>query len=342
MTRRDITLGSLSGPLRYAAPLLVLAVATAMSVLVLPALADAGRLRLMSIAVALDFTVIAPLLVYLLLVRSGRLPWIAVVPVFVAGNALATATLPEQMHPLVKALELAAIPAELALIVYLVVLTRRALAAPSAADGDVVTRFRETALRVVGVRLLADVLTTEVMILYYAFCPRRAAPVGERSFTLHHEAGYQVVLIALSMAVVVETFALHLLVRLWSAAAAYVLTGLSLYALAWLVGDFRAIVARPVRFTATHLLMRLGLRWEADIPLDRIGRVEILAQGTTKPPRGAFVAAVLGQPNVKVTLDAPVEAIGAYGRRRSFAELWLRVDDAAKLHADLSEASSRA
>lgn len=326
--------------LHYGVPVLVLAGATALSLVGLPALQDESESRVVAAAVALDFTVAAPGLVFLLLVRTRRVPWTVIVPTFVIGYALAVATIPRRHQDIVETMRLAAIPAELALVAYVVLLTRKALAGARAGSDDAATRFRWTARRVLGSRVPADILTTEIMILYYAFRWRRPPPPGARSFTLHREAGYLSVLIGLGMALLVETVALHLLVRQWSGIAAAILTGLSLYALIWLVGDYRAIAARPIRIEPTHLAIRLGLRWEADIPIDRIAGAEILRSHRAKPARDTLVLALLSQPNLLVRLDAPVEVTGMYGLRRTAGELWLRVDGAEKLCAELCQGAA--
>jgi len=321
----------MSEGLRYGAPVLVLAGAAALSLFALPDLQDGGDSRIVASAVALDLTVAVPGLVFFLLVRTRRAPWIAVVPAFVVGYAVAVATLPDQHQGILEKIRLAAVPAELILVTYLVWLTRKALASAPRGAGDVATRFRALARRVLGSRIPADILTTEMMILHYAFRWRTRPAKSADSFTVHRRAGYLAVLIGLAMVLVAETIALHLLVSQWSRAGAWILTGLSLYALIWITGDYRAIVARPMLMAPTHLSMRLGIRWEADFPIDQISQSSLLEPHRETRTRDILVAALLGQPNLKVRLKEPVEVIGMYGLRRTVGELWLRVDDAETL-----------
>lgn len=142
-------------------------------------------------------------------------------------------------------------------------------------------------------------------------------------------AGYGAVLGALTLVIAAESAAVHLLVGLWSATAAWILTGLSVWALVWLVGDFRAFGARPIRIGPARMGLRFGLRWEAVVPLADVAGVERVrgaGPGTT-PGEGVLVAAVLGRPNVLLRLSRPVEVTGLYGIRRTVRELRLRVDD---------------
>lgn len=224
---------------------------------------------------------------------------------------------------------------ELALVTYLIVLTRRAWAGSADAAADPVTRFRSAARQVIGSRIPADILTSELSNLYYAF-RRRSQPNHGDSYTMHQRAGYLSILVGLSLVILVETAAVHMLARQWSSTVAWILTGLSGYALVWLIGDYRAIVGRPIRVTATHLHMRLGVRWEADIPRPSIARAHLLRPNTDKPAGDTLVLAVLGQPNLSVELKEPVEVTGMYGFRRKVRNLWLCADEPASLCSALS------
>lgn len=327
--------------LRYAAPLLVLATAAALSLLVLPGLSADSEPHLMAAALSLDFTVVMPGLVYAGLVRTRRLPWIALLPAFVVGYALAVTTIPSQHHTVLDVLRLLLIPAELAVVGYLLLLMRKTWTQVSDSnEGDFATRFRSAAGTVLASRIPADILATEVSLFYYALGRNRAKPLPSGSYTVHREAGYLPILLGMAMVLLVETVALHFLVSQWSGLAAWVLTGLSVYAGLWLAGDYRAMAARPIRLTATHLLLRIGLRWEAALPLSLIDAVALLKGPPAQPARDVLVAVVLGQPNLRLQLRTPVEVTGMYGLRRTVREIWLRVDGAPKLYAALHNAAS--
>jgi hypothetical protein len=282
-------------------------------------------------ALALDFTISVPALVYFLLVRARRAPWFAIIPTFVVGCALAMAIIPAR-HPAVLGVpRLGAVPLELTVVGYLVVLTRRALKGVPRGDGDFVTRLRSVARSVLASRIPADILTTEVAILWYAFRWRRPAPQAPGAFTVHREVGYLTILIGLLFLLLVETIALRVLVSHWGPAASWALTGLSLYAVVWLAGDYRAMAERPTRVTATLLSLRVGVRWEAEIPIDQIVQVDPLKPSEKPPGRDTLVAALLGQPKLRLRLVGPVEVTGMYGIRKTVREIWLGVDQAATL-----------
>ncbi len=324
---------------RYGVPVAALVVMVAVSQFDVPTVDD-HEAGIIYAALTIDFTLGLPALVYVALVRSRRAPWLVLVPAFALGYALAMAMIPGQHHAALETMRWFAIPLELAVVAYLVARMRAAWRRGSSA-GDFATRFRTSARNVLGSRVPADILTTEVAILYHAFRWRRHSSNNETVFTMHRSAGYLGVMLGLGMALVVEAIALHLLVSRWSETAAWLLTGLSVYALIWIVGDGRAIVARPLYVSPTRLNIRLGLRWESDVPIAWIEQVERLPARPDRPGRDVLVAVLLGAPNVRIRFDRPVDLIGMYGMRRSVREVRLRVDDVERLRTVLQGVGSK-
>ena len=237
-------------------------------------------------------------------------------------------------------LGLLALLAEIGLVTYVVVAARRAVARLPEGESDAVTRFRLAARQVLRSRVLGDVLTTEVMLLYCALRGPQRQAVVSGAFSVHRTSTYASILAGIGMALVMETVAVHFLVRIRSTALAWTLTALSVYTLLWLIGDYRALVSRPIRVTATQLRFRYGLRWEVDIPRDAIGAMELLSPALAPTPKqeGRLVASLPGGANLRLTLKEPREALGLYGRRKRITELRFRVDEPEKLRAALESA----
>jgi hypothetical protein len=151
-----------------------------------------------------------------------------------------------------------------------------------------------------------------------------------------------------ALACVGEAIPLHFLVRRWGAVAAALSVTLHVYTVLWLVGDLRALVLRPIRIEGGTLLLRIGLRWEADIPLAAIAAVE--RSGTEGLRLG-----VLGSPNLVLRLrerhqcsglsasarrrgdpGASITLHGPFGIRKTSDVLLLQVDDPEGLARALS------
>ena len=120
--------------------------------------------------------------------------------------------------------------------------------------------------------------------------------------------------------------AVHVLVSaLWSAAAGWVLTGLSLYGGLWVIADWRALSRRPIELAADRLELRVGLRWELTIPLDRVVALRRLHRPSKE--RHGLNAAVFGPPTFELELAEPMIATGVYGIRRRVDVVRFQVDE---------------
>jgi len=328
--------------LRSAAPTLIPVAALGgllvMATALLPRLAPEMQ-RAFATGLALDFTILLPALVYLCLVRTKRAPLICVVPAFIVGLAVATITTGAHAPRVIDALHLAALPIEIGVVAFLIVTARRLAKATGDADGDFATRFRAAARQTLGARIPADVLTTEVATLRYAFGP---SVLPDGGFTVHRRTASATLVVGLGLAVVIETAVVHLLVSRWNEPAAWVLTALSLYAIIWLLGDFRAMGARPTVVTSDTLRLRIGLRWEADIPLAMIESAEPARHEMGGPKdKSELVAPVAGQTNIRIRFREAQAITGSYAMRRTVSSVITHVDDAGEFRDRLTAVRSR-
>jgi len=103
---------------------------------------------------------------------------------------------------------------------------------------------------------------------------------------------------------------------------AAIAAGLHLYALLWLLGDARAVRSRVTRIDRDTLRLRLGLRWQADIPRAAIDSVEV-----GNAPAGSLRLRILGAPNLVIRLRHPIEVHGPLGISRRSKILAVQMDD---------------
>jgi hypothetical protein len=173
--------------------------------------------------------------------------------------------------------------------------------------------------------------------LYYALCSwQRQEAGGCASFSYHRESGYGAVVAALVMVCGIEAVVVHLLVALWSATAAWLLTALGVYTVVWLLGDYQAARLRALVVGEDALYVRLGLRWSLRVPYDQIVRVvppgrEELGRRTP----GYLHAVLLVAPQVVLELGGPMRARGPYGVGKEVTRVGIAVDDLEGLHAAL-------
>jgi hypothetical protein len=285
----------------------------------------------LELAVTLDLTLVVPSLYWYLLVHRNGWPLLSVLPVFLATLLLASLILPADRQAALHVMSYLAVPVELALVVLLVHRAGRAVRVGRTASGtDTYERVRSAAYELVRNRRVADVLAFELGILWYAFLSwrTRSAPAagGARPFTHHQNAGYGAVVAVILIALAVEITPIHALIGRWSATAAWVVTGLSLYTAVWLMGDFRAIRLQSTVLDGDRLFVRLGIRWRMMVPRERIEAVRLIGGRVSEEPVDLRVA-LPGSRRLRLRLDSPVEAVGPWGIKRRVRVFELGLDD---------------
>jgi hypothetical protein len=116
-----------------------------------------------------------------------------------------------------------------------------------AAGLDLPAALRESATAILG-PVAGTALAYEISLIWLALFGwrRRHDAPPESSFSYHRNSGYVHFAIAILIALVIETFAVHFLLRLWSPVAAWILTAISIYSGFWIVGDLQAARLRPI------------------------------------------------------------------------------------------------
>ena len=283
------------------------------------ALASRGMVthpRLIRAAVLFDLCLVPAGLWWALVVRRGLAR-----PRTIARVALAAVALCALLFG--REVRLLAVPLELALIWVAVSSVRKALRARQAADAA--SALRDGLTDALGSSVVARAVATELSIFWYAlFSWGRGAPPG---FTAYKRAGWIAIYIAILLACLAEAIPLHFLFRRWGPLAAALSVTVHVYTALWLIGDLRALVLRPLRIERGLLLLRIGLRWEADVPLEEIVAVE----RPVKSP--GLKLGVLGTPNLAIRLRQPMEVQGPFGIRRTSGTLLLQVDEPEALAA---------
>jgi len=270
-----------------------------------------------SAAVIFDLVVGLPLAWWLLVVRPGAARPRTLVPVALAGLAVAAALLPGE-RGLLRGLRFLAIPAEVALVA-------AALRRFSGARGDLPDRLRAA----LGGGPVARLAANELAILGLALFSWRSRP-EPGTLSVHRRSGWTAVCVAVLFMSLPETAGLHLLIARWSPSAAWAATALGAYGVVWLLGDLRALQLRGVSVAGGLLRIRIGLRREVDVPLAWIASVE---DGAAP---GAERLAVLGAPALTLRLREPVEVRSLFGKARRATALALQIDDPAAFRALLA------
>ena len=301
--------------------------------------AFAERPDLLAFASTIDVVLFIPA-IYYLFIRKTKIPKITLLPVFVLSLIAAGRLIPAEHQQVLDYLEVAPVFIELPVIAVLVWNIRKTFIAYKKQKKSVRRQgFLETvhqaASKAYGEGVFANVLATEVSMFHYAIIgwnPQKEAPKGLQ-FTYHKDNGYLAFFAVAIFAVIVETAVLHLLLMQWSNVAAWILTGLSIYSLFFVIGDFNAIRKRPIYLDEAVAKIRIGFRWRFNLPYHMIESVELRTPDKEKEEFANLILA--GEANVVIKLKEEMHAEGLYGLKKKMTQLALAIDDKQTFKAEL-------
>jgi hypothetical protein len=226
---------------------------------------------------------------------------------------------------------------EAAIAVVAIVRVRAAMKAVRARGGAAEDPFELLERFVHGmipVPVVAGALLYELRVVDWALFRRGARVAREREgrFGWKGADEWRVVVIALSIVIAAESFALHLFLAPRIGSWVWLVTALDLYAMLWLVADCRALDANGIRVGERGVSIRFGIRWEADIEPGAVERVEAAANGNWDRK-----LALIEEPTLVIVTRRAVELRGPYGIRRRASRIGVRLDDPAAFCAALEE-----
>ncbi len=289
----------------------------------------------LSFGITADLVMMVPLAYYFLVIRPYKLPRILLLPVFLLSTVAASFLLPQNGQQYLALLGYIAAPLELFLASYIIVQVRKTLRAyriEKSRELDFYETLLLTLRKTFGDFRALNVLASEIAMFHFALSGWRQRPfpgAGETHFSYYRENSYGAVLVAIMFLLLIETVGLHLFIQGWSETIAWIITGLSIYSIFWLLGDFNAMRQRPIVVAENEILLRIGLRWTARFPLKAIASIKKIPELPEKHPL-LLNAVVFGEPQLLLTLKSPVLVKGFLGIRKTVDEIALSVDQQSK------------
>jgi hypothetical protein len=291
--------------------------------------------------VTADLLLGIPLLFYGLVARPYRLSPIAVVPSFLVALGVAWAILPPSGRrylditlALVPLLELAALG--------VVVWKARAFYARyrQARQQQVYFLDRlEAAIRATfGTNLAVKLLTVEFALIFLSifgwFMRFWVGDARDRVFTYHRKSLYPTIFLVFLLLMIFETIGLHLLIQHWSPMVAWILTGVSIYGIFWMIGDYNAIRLHPIVLAGDSLHLRSGFRWSVNLRVAEIADVQT-PKRTNPKSRDYLTFARAGETRLVLVLKQPVRVSGLFGLDKNVSRIGVYVDDLGEFRAEL-------
>ncbi len=175
---------------------------------------------------------------------------------------------------------------------------------------------------------LARFAIAEARLLHLALFRWGAAPdipPGAAAFGYHKHL-VPIVTVVLTLQAI-EIGAMHLLVGLWSATAALVLSVVSLAALIYMVGLVKSFRLKPVLVERDCLRVRSGILIDKRISIDTIAAVRTAFTSEEVKRAGCLEAGLLAWPNILVELRQPVPNPGPFRPERAMDSIAFRLDE---------------
>jgi len=266
-------------------------------------------------------------------VCKKQAPIITLVPVIVLSFAVASFILPTGQQNYLEAVKKTVPLLELVALGYIAIKIRAIIKnfhAFKQSEIYFIDALIKSCERVLGRQPVLGFVLTEFALVYFAFGGWFKKFVNPDSnnlpFSYHRKSGYAAILGIIMMVLLAETAALHLLLQIWSKVAAWIFTGLSMYSLLWLLGDYHAIRLHPIVLSRNALFIRTGLRWRATIPLADIAAIQKF-NARAKRTKDYLGLAVFGDPRFVIHCKQPVLVQGLFGIKREVCRIGLTVDD---------------
>ena len=285
-----------------------------------------------NLALTVDLLLTVPI-VYFLLIRKTSIPKTSIVPVIVLGLVIGTIFLPSQSQSYLELFKMWVMPLVELTVVTVVILkvlkTIKKYNSIKVGSIDFYEALKQVADKMLPKKLVMP-FVTEIAVIYYSFINWGTIALKENEFSYHKESGARALFGVLIGLILIETFALHLLLISWNEIVAWVLFGLSLYTGLQLFGFSKSLSRRPIRIEDNKLKLRYGILSEAKIKLTDIASI----QKWTKDPDGDIAfqklspLGELDSHNVQLVLKREVELIGLYGIKKDFKVIYFHVDEA--------------
>jgi hypothetical protein len=152
--------------------------------------------------------------------------------------------------------------------------------------------------------------------------------------------GYGGMVFGFIFVLVLEGVGVSYFLHNWSKVITWIHLAMSIYMIAFLISDFKAIKRNPILFSEEKLYIKLGLRMKCDIDLDNI---ESIGNGkmhfeVDKKRKDVWNATLLDfeEPDFEIILKEPILIRDGIGRDILTKKIYLSIDEKEKFLAQFS------
>lgn len=205
--------------------------------------------------------------------------------------------------------------------------------------------FQRTCHKVLGQNKMMELLSMDLSMFYYGLFSWRNKQDfdSQRHFTYHLQTSYIAFVIMMIHAMVIETIGFHFLLHQWNPSLAWVLFILNFYGVFFFLGDIQAVRLCPIRLDEKNMLLQIGLKKRIEIDYSLIEEIRPYQyQKLTKKEKKQVFQATLTEffpvePQFELVLKEKVQASFAFGIKKSFSTVYIRLDDPQSFAQKLTE-----
>jgi hypothetical protein len=181
----------------------------------------------------------------------------------------------------------------------------------------------------------------DLLVLYYLFGSWRRKKIAsnravhrleeqEEHFTYHRQTSLFLFAAMLTKVLVIESIVVHLLVRMLSEYAAWIMTAGSLWIIALIWADCRRSALEPIRLTQEGIDIRYGLRLNGHLAYEAIADVQSgMDLQPMKKERKRSAVAPMVTPNVRIAMRSVVMLEGMLCQPQEAQFIYIAVDEPA-------------
>lgn len=284
----------------------------------------------LSLAVTLDFVLTIPVLCFFL-IRKTSIPKFTIASAFVIGLLIATFVLPEKDQSFLEIIKTFALPVFEIGVVSFISFNFFQLRRKYQSLGNDKSDFYELlqlASQEIFPGRVGNLLASEIAVVYYSFFNWKNKEISENEMTYHKRSGSREMLGAFTFVILIEAFAMHLLIENWSSVAAWVLTFLSLYTALQVFALIRSMKKRPHLIRNGELHLRYGFMTNTKILISDIESIEFTRKHIDNDGfKSLSIVGDLDGHNVILHLKIEYELSKIYGLKDRFTSIGFFVDE---------------
>ncbi|MFE8700103.1 CPBP family intramembrane glutamic endopeptidase [Cytobacillus sp. FJAT-54145] len=193
---------------------------------------------------------------------------------------------------------------------------------------------------------LRSITNKEWKMIYYAFFKwkKRELPDGVDSFSIHKNSNYFWLFIALLHEQVLEAIFFHFWFKQDYPSIAYIMTGLHVYSILYMLGDYNWVRNTPVVVKKNFVTMQVGARrklsfhirniqtiQKATIKYDKSGGIiheRDVFHLTALPRLFTRIFGISDELKYEIIFENPLEATGYFGTKKKVTKAFIYLDEA--------------